>query len=197
MIAFKGFAPDLRSVMGDGRKETCLFVPGETKNVPESKTVRSGFHCCENPFECLTYYALDGKNRFFRVEAGGDIDEDDGERIACTEITLLEEMSTQALLYYGMEYMINHPDRKAWEQNYQNARVQRDRAEAEDRNAIAIARGSSPMVKGPEGSWLGLLVEDESGITCAKMIHATERYAGKWLSLGDNREVKIIEAEED
>lgn len=69
MKAFKGFTADLRSVMGDGKKETCCFVPGETKKVERSKTANSGFHCCENPFECLCYYQMNGKNRFFIVEA--------------------------------------------------------------------------------------------------------------------------------
>jgi len=38
MMAFKGFTPNLKSVMGDGKKETCHFVPGETKKVERSKT---------------------------------------------------------------------------------------------------------------------------------------------------------------
>lgn len=87
MRAYKGFTKELISRLGNGEKETCCFTPGETKEVEASKTVSSGFHCCENPFECLAYYAFDGSNRFFIVEAAGDIDEDDDERIACTKIT--------------------------------------------------------------------------------------------------------------
>lgn len=79
MRAYKGFTKELISRLGNGEKETCCFTPGETKEVEASKTVSSGFHCCENPFECLAYYAFDGSNRFFIVEAAGDIDEDDDE----------------------------------------------------------------------------------------------------------------------
>lgn len=61
MIAYKGFNKELCSVMGDGNKQTCHFEPGETKKVEKSKTARNGFHCCENPFECLEYYAMNEK----------------------------------------------------------------------------------------------------------------------------------------
>lgn len=110
MMAFKGFTPNLKSVMGDGKKETCHFVPGETKKVEKSRTASSGFHCCEYPPACLRYYSWP-KSRFFRVEATGDIDEDDQNRIASTEITLVQELDAQLFAYYTMRYIIMHPRR--------------------------------------------------------------------------------------
>lgn len=55
MIAYKGFTKDLTARLGRGNYQ---FKPGETAIEENSKTVRSGFHCCENPFECLGYYNL-------------------------------------------------------------------------------------------------------------------------------------------
>lgn len=190
MIAYKGFSAELRSTMGNGNKATCTFAPGITLEETASKTVSCGFHCCENPFECLTYYPLDGKNRFFKVEAAGSIDEDDRERIACTKITLLEELTPLALAMEGMKYIINHPKREKWQQSYRNVRVQADTAEAESVNAIAIARGENPVVKGPEGSILGIIREDKDfGIVDAKLFVQNKELAGKWVQIGSGRKV--------
>lgn len=193
MIAYKGFNNKLQSVMGDGKKETCNFKIGETKTVQNSKTARSGFHCCENPFECLTYYALDGENRFFKVEAAGDIDEDESERIACTQITLLEELTQLQFALEGMKYIIAHPDRKKWQQCHGNVIVKEDEATACEKDCIAIARGTDPKVTGPEGSILGMIVEDETGIVQCKLFVVNAEQAGKKFRLTDNRELEVVE----
>lgn len=194
MIAFKGFTKDLTARLGRG---TYQFEAGKTYTEESSKTVRSGFHCCENPFNCLTYYSLDGKNRFFMVEAAGSIDEDDGERIACTELTLMKELSVLEFALEGMKYMINHPARESWQQNYSEVKVSQDRAEAAKANNIAIARGENPRVKGPEGSILGIIREMEGfGIVDAKLFVVEAAEADKWLILGKDRKVMEVQDEE-
>ena len=193
MIAYKGFSPELKSCYGDGKKENCCFHIGETKTVEKSKTVSCGFHCCENPFDCLTYYSLDGKNRFFRVEAEGSIDEDASNRIACTEITLLEELNPVAFAAEGMRYIINHPDREGWQQEHGSVRVREGKVEVAAKDCIAIARGRNPMVKGPEGSILGLIVEDmEGAIVDCKLFVQTAEMAGKWCTVGRDRKVMEV-----
>ncbi|MDE7436769.1 MAG: hypothetical protein K2N01_13250 [Lachnospiraceae bacterium] len=192
MIATKGFTWDLRSVFGNGQTKTCSFRPGETKRVDESKTARNGLHCCENPFDCLSYYSMDGKNRFFRVEAAGDIDEDESGRIACTQITLLEELTPFTFAMEGMKYIINHPHRDRWEQRYHNVIVQQDEAEVKEKDAIAIARGNDPVVKGAEGSILGLIVEDETGIVQCKLAVVSAEQAERWYRLNDRRELEEV-----
>lgn len=193
MIAYKGFNSSLCSVMGDGHKQTCQFTPGETKTAKGSKTARSGFHCCENPFACMEYYPLNGKNRFFEVEAAGDIDEDENERIACTQITLLKELTPLEIAVAGMRYMIAHPNRKKWEYVCERARVQQDVAEAKGEGHIAIARGRNPAVRGAEGSILGLLVEGDTGISLCKLFIADGQQAGKWYRLNEGRELEETE----
>lgn len=188
MMAFKGFTPDLKSVMGDGKKETCHFVPGETKKVEKSKTASSGFHCCEYPPACLRYYSW-SKSRFFRVEATGDIDEDDQNRIASTEITLVQELDAQLFAYYTMRYIIMHPRRYDWEVTEEGVTVKLDEAETFAAEHIAIARGSSPRVRGTEGSALGLLVENKKGIVASKLILVTKELAGKWIMIDKDRQL--------
>ena len=190
MIAYKGFTESLYSRMGDGIKKNCEFRIGETKEVDSSKTVRSGFHCCENPFECLFYYPLDGKNRFFKVEAAGDIDEDESARIACTRITLLEELTPFGLAMEGMKYIINHPRREQWQQSYQGVKVLKDKAESNRGGEIAIARGEAPVVAGVEGSILGLIVESGGEITNCKLFVVSPDQAGKRYRLNANRKLE-------
>lgn len=187
MIAYKGFTEDLCSVMGDGKEENCRFRLNETKTVDESKTGRSGFHCCENPTGCLAYYPMDGENRFFKVEAAGDINEDAGERIACTEITLLQELTPMEFAAETMRYIINHPDRSAWESTRGNVNVQKDEANAGRRDCIAIARGADPVVIGAEGSIAGFLLEKDGQIVQCKLIRITSELAGKRLHIGKDR----------
>lgn len=189
MKAFKGFSPDLTSRLGDGKKENCQFKVGETKEVESSKTVRSGFHCCENPFECLRYYTL-GKDRFFEVEARGDIDEDEDERIACTKITLVKELTKLDMALEGMVYIVNHPKRKRWQQDHRGCTVAKDKAVAEEPGDIAIARGKDPKVKGPAGAILGILQEDGHGeIMDATLIVVNGDKADKWITMKDRKAV--------
>lgn len=167
MIAYKGFTKDLTATMGKGIYH---FKPGKTYRTEKSKTVRTGFHCCENPFECLFYYPINGENRFFMVEAGGSIDEDDGERIACTEITLLKELSLKELAGHGMMYMVRHPLRKNWKQRKRGVEVTDAETETARENEIVIVRGTHPVVSGEKDSILGLILEPEPGnIKAAKL----------------------------
>lgn len=187
MKAFKGFSPDLCSRLGDHKKENCQFTLGETKTVESSKTAREGFHCCENPFECLGYYRL-GQDRFFEVEAAGDIDEDEDERIACTKITLVKELTKLDMALEGMVYIVNHPKRKRWQQNYTGCIVAKDEAEAKKAGDIAIARGRNPKVKGPTGAILGILQENRCGeIMDASLIVVEQEKADKWITMKDRK----------
>lgn len=172
MIGYKGFTKHLTAAMGKG---TFQFEPGKTYEEEISKTMRSGFHFTENPFECLAYYGLGYGNRYFQIMAEGSIDEDESARVSCTKITLLKELSIKELAGYGMMYMVQHPMREEWHQSRHLISVQQDKAEANEKGAIAIARGPHPIVKGVEGSILGLILETEPGrIEAAKLFVAGE-----------------------
>ena len=193
MIAYKGFNKNIESVLGNGKKESCTFDAGKTYQETASKTARTGFHCCENPFDCLTYYSMDGRNRFFKVEASGDIDEDEGRKIACTRITLIEELTPLKFALEGLRYMIEHPQREHWQQSHRSVRVKEDECEAKEKGHIAIARGADPVARGPEGSILGFIVEKNGAIQNAKLIVTPKEFADKWLRITAEREVEIIE----
>ena len=196
MRAYKGFTSSLRSVMGDGIEKNCTFAPGATMEAPESKTARTGYHCCENPFECFAYYPLNGQNQFWEVEASGDIDEDSSERIACTKIALVKKLDLVGLTVAGMRYMIEHPQREKWQQDRINCIVKKNEAEATREGMIAIARGSRPKVRGVRGSVVGMILEKDGEIRAAKclpLMNGKEKYAGKWITINEEWEVVTLE----
>lgn len=190
MIAYKGFTKELTARLGRG---VFQFKPGEKVIEESSKTARSGFHCCENPFECLFYYPLQSDNQFWQVEAAGSIDEDDNERIACTELTLIKKLSIKELAGYGMEYIIRHPLRDKWQQQGKGIQVIKDKAEGTCRDFIAIARGKNPKVKGVEGAILGLILEPMEGeIISAKLFVPNSQQAGKWYTVDKDRNLREV-----
>lgn len=194
MIAYKGFTKEMTAILGRGEYQ---FESGKTAIEGRSKTARSGFHCCENPFECLVYYPLCSDNQYWQVEAAGSIDEDGEERIACTELTLLKKLSIKELAGYGMAYIIQHPMRDKWEQTGKGIEVAKDKAEGKRKNSIAIARGKKPRVKGVEGAILGLILEPNKGeITSAKLFVPDKQQAGKWYTVDENRNLKEVQDEE-
>lgn len=193
MIAYKGFTKELTARLGQGDYR---FRPEGTFEEKLSKTAKSGFHCCENPFECLGYYNLGTKDRFFQVEAAGSIDEDGAERIACTKITLIKELGIKEFAGHGMMYIVRHPLREKWQQSLDRLLVAPDKAEAQKAGGIAIARGKNPKVRGPLGSVLGLIAEPEPGnITAAKLFVAGPESGTKgatWYTLKEDRTLQEV-----
>ncbi len=191
MIAYKGLNAEMIASLGRGRKK---LEPGIRYVEERSKTMCCGWHCTEDPFACLAWFPLGRGNHYFQVEAGGSIDEDKSERIACTELTLLKELTIKELAGYGMMYMVEHPKRTGWERKQPQLCVARERAEASGEGHIAIARGQYPMVCGTEGSILGLILEPEPGnIIAAKLFVPNRKQAGRWYTL---REEGLEECDE-
>ena len=85
MIAYKGFRPGLIC-------RGYQFVMG--LNTTEKANCReNGFHCAEDPLDCLSYYSSLEHSEYYIVNAGGDIDEDEHDsKIACTELTVIKRL---------------------------------------------------------------------------------------------------------
>lgn len=188
MTAFKGVSADGTNRLGRGR---IVYIKGNVYHEDRSKTVNSGFHCCENPFECLSYYDLD-RDRFFKVDARGSIDEDDSERIACTEMEILEELTVAKFMVEGMKYIIEHPDRDKWRQSHTGVKVEKDVARAD---IIAIARGREPHAAAEEGGYIGFLVEDGKGKiiqASLKKVDGENILPGIYYRLRDNGILEVV-----
>ena len=189
MIAYKGFKSDLTCTFGKG---TFQYQTGQTIKSEGSKAQHTGLHCAENPVECLRWYPLGSGNRYFLVEAAGSIDELGGTdtQLACTEMTLLKELSLKEFAGHAMIYMVKHPLRD-WKRNSRMLQIAEDEAEA-DENGIAIARGLHPKVKGKSGAVLGLIRDNGGLIEDAKLFAVEgEIKPDTWYTLKDRQPVEV------
>ncbi len=142
------------------------FSETEPNITEEANCRNNGFHCAENPLDCLTYYP-DWKNSvYYVVNAAGDLNEDGTDsKISCTELTLIRKLSITDFVLESLEYMRRHPLRE-W-----NSHISEEKAEA-NTSEFAIARGKNPIVRGNLGTVLGMAWEkpESSQIKAIKVI---------------------------
>lgn len=145
MIAYKAFDKGLEC---RGYK----FVMG--LNVTDKANCReNGFHCAENPLDCLTYYPNLATSEYYIVDARGDIDEDgDDSKIACTELNIIKRLTREELFLHGLAYIVDHPFKK------KDSHVIRDRAKS--LQGYAVVRGIDPVASGKLGDILALAKEN-------------------------------------
>lgn len=168
MRVYKATNADMNCTMGSGLFHYALGVPA---TADKSRCGSAGLHACEYVLDCTGYYGLGVSNRFFLAEASGDIAEDGANtRIACTELTLVQELDIRGIAAHAMMYMAEHPRREGWEKEGFLLEVKRDRAEAGQTGAIAIARGGRPQARGAEGACLGLVQEENGEIVNARLL---------------------------
>lgn len=149
MIAYKGFNKGLEC---RGYK----FKMG-LNTTSKAQAVNCGFHCAEDPLDCLTYYGNMKQAEYYIVNAGGDIDEDGSDtKIACTELTIIQKLTKEDFVLHALAFMTDHPKRK-W-----NRYVGKDRAK-QNEHGFAIARGNDPIAKGNKGCILAFAKEDTTG----------------------------------
>lgn len=150
MIAYKAFNDDL----------TCLgyqFRIDKLNVTTSSNCKKNGFHCAENPLDCLSYYRNWNKAQYWIVEALGDIDEDDiDSKISCTQLRLIKRMNVKEFVAEALKYIYAYPNRKNSACVFNN--------EAEATELFAISRGLNPIACGKLGTVLGFAQENSEGI---------------------------------
>lgn len=155
MIAYKGFALGLQ----------CLgyqFTMG--LNVTDkANCARNGFHCAEDPLDCLSYYSNMERSEYCLVNAGGDVDEDGNDsKISCTELTILKKLDREEFFLHALAYMMDHPKRKC------SNHVTWDRGDAE-KNGFVVVRGTDPVARGKQNSILAFAKEGPDGKTITQV----------------------------
>ncbi len=185
MIVYKGTTNDMSSKYGGSTDNT--FKPGESYRVENGdkliKTVSYGYHAYEYPLKCIGFYSLDGKNKFWKCEASGNIDEDDDGKVASEKIEWIRELTVYELAVAAVDYITNHPHRTDWQVNYGNVVAAMDQAEINSSPGIAIARGGNPKVKAPAGAVVAIITEIDGCIRNAKVITVPEQLNNKWIQL--------------
>lgn len=176
MRAYKAFGSDLKC-------RGYRFSETGWNEEPEANCAENGFHCAENPLDCLTYYPDMDRSVYYLVEAAGDIDEDSNDsKISCTRIKLVKKLDIKAFVTAALAYIIRHPDRP------DGPGVCRDNGYAEDK--FVIVRGKNPTAGGKEGTYAGLAVEapDSAGIIRAAVCRITR--AGEKVALRGGRIIR-------
>lgn len=159
MKAYKAFNKDLSCTSNGNRFQYQLGVWNEEA---EANCVQNGFHCAENPLDCLTYYPDWDNTRYFEVEAAGDIDEDARDsKISCTRMMLVQELDMEAFLKAAVIYIRKYP---FWKYGCHSRKIQ-----AVKNNGIAvregglIVRGQNPKAIAASGALIVLIKEDAAG----------------------------------
>lgn len=166
MRTYKGFTEDLKATYGNGIFQ---YEPGKTYREEKSKTRSTGFHAAEYLPDCMMWYGLNDKSRFFLRESGGSIDEEDGcSMVVSTELTLIKELDLLDIAGHTMMYMVEHPQRK-WISMVGGVMITSDAAHTGAGRLLAIARGKRPIVYGIEGTAVGWILESEGNIIAAKV----------------------------
>ncbi len=184
MIVYKATRDNMTCTSGKGVFRYRLEVPATADG---SKCGNTGLHACEYVIDCTTYYGLNGSNRFFKANAEGDIAEDGANtRIACTKLTLIQELTNRDIAREAMLYMARHPKRDGWRHKSHMIDIDLVAAEMSVSDGIAIARGEEPQVRGCKGSHLGLLMETDGQIKAAKLITVDGEtiQPGIWYTVG-------------
>lgn len=148
MIAYKGFEQGL--ICRGYQFHMGLNVTGK------ANCAQNGFHCAENPLDCLSYYSNMEQFVYYLVVAGGDVDEDNCDsKISCTELTIVKQLSKSDFFLHALAYMVDHPGRQ-W-----NHHVHSNFAEANC--GFAVVRGIDPVAKGGLGDILAFAKEAADG----------------------------------
>ena len=149
-LAYKAFEPGLicRGVAFKG--------VGQVNVTSEANCVKNGWHCAEDPADCLRYYPNFKNSVYTIVNVGGDVDEDAVDsKISCTELTILRVLEPLDYLLHILIYMAKHPGKVCFADKG-------NRAEA--KNGYVVVRGQNPYAKGREGDLLAMAREENGEI---------------------------------
>lgn len=96
---YKGFDKDLRC-------RGFQYEVGKEYECEKAILCEEGFHFCENPLEVLRFYPpyiLSGATRYCEVEGSGEFDDYDMDKICCTKIKIVREITLQQLIEAGKQ----------------------------------------------------------------------------------------------
>ena len=159
--AYKGFNKDM----------TCrgfrYEVGGEYEHHGKVEACESGFHACENPIDCLGYYAP-SQSVFHEVELSGETDKDsDDSKIAASHIKIGARLDIAGICKAAFEFVKSRctnennaePGKPATAGNY-GAATSRGKSSSGN-NGLSVARGNNVRVRGGLGAIL-IIVEEKA-----------------------------------
>ena len=159
--SYKGFKKDM----------TCRgFQYEEGKEYEESNALvcENGFHACEYPLDCLSYYSP-SESVYHEVEQSGKLSKkSEDTKVASTKIKIGAKLSIAGLVEAAIEYTKERVKPEADSDDYKGASSATGNcgassatgyygaSSAESPNAVAVAWGYKGKAKGVKGSFLVL-----------------------------------------
>ena len=168
--SYKGFKKDM----------TCIgFQYEEGKEYEESNALvcENGFHACEYPLDCLSYYSP-SESVYHEVEQSGKLSKESGDtKVASTKIKIGAKLSIAGLVEAAIEYTKERVEKEEDSDGYKGASSATGdygassatgdcgassatgycgASSAESPNAVAVAWGYKGKAKGVKGSFLVL-----------------------------------------
>ena len=173
ITAYKAFDESLRC-------RDFQYEVGKTyKHDGSVKVCSSGFHSCENPLDCLSYYGLT-TSRFAEVEVLGDtVSHSEDSKIASAEIHIKAELRLPDFIQRSVDYLLSLVDEKeegvqAASGYYAQLAASGDCAQlaasgdsaklaASGKNSVIASASHNAKAKGEKGTWISLAEFGDEG----------------------------------
>ena len=211
MKAYKGFNKDM----------TChdfQYKEGGEYETDMAEVCKSGFHACENPFDCFAFYHPTEGSVFHEVELGGDIQRgDDDTKCAATKIKIGARLTLAGMIKAGLDFVFakvrkfktpaatsGYRSTAATSGDHSMAATSgylstaatsgyRSMAEVHGKESVAVVTGLDSKARGCVGSWLVLTERDDNwhilGVK-AICIDGKKYNADTWYTLKGGRVVR-------
>ena len=154
MKAYKGFNPDM----------TCKgfqYKEGETYTEDTAELCQSGFHACEDPIDCLAYYAP-GESVYHEVKLDDVLPERESDtKVAAKKITIGAKLDIASMVKASIDFRFSKTteEKGGHATGYSGAASAtgyRGAASATGKAGIALAAGVECKAMGALGCWIVL-----------------------------------------
>ena len=161
----------LKSYKGFNEDMTCRgfqYREGEEYTEAKAEACESGFHACEYPLDCLSYY-YPNESVYHEVEQNGELSKSsDDSKVASTKIKIGAKISIAGLVQAAIEYTKERATENEDAHNTGDYGASsntgncgassntgyRGKSEANHPNSIAVAWGPKSMARGVKGATL-------------------------------------------
>lgn len=210
--SYKGFKKDM----------TCKgfqYEEGKEYETEKAECCETGFHACEYPLDCFSYYSPN-ESVFHEVEQDGELDrEGSNTKVASTKIKIGASINIAGIVKAAIEYTTQRAKKEnGSDKDYgassatgncsaSSATGYKGASSAEDKDSVAVAWGYHGKAKGVIGSFLVLAdwEGDEDNywtqnlwtLKGAKMVQVDGKIIKEntWYTMV-NGEIKEVESEE-
>lgn len=186
------------------------YEEGKEYETEKAECCETGFHACEYPLDCFSYYSPN-ESVFHEVEQDGELDRGGGNtKVASTKIKIGASINIAGIVKAAIEYTTQRAKKEnGSDKDYGASSATGDygASSAGDKDSVAVAWGYHGKAKGVIGSFLVLAdwegdednyrTKDLWTLKGAKMVQVDGKIIKEntWYTMV-NGEIKEVESEE-